>query len=122
MTKMGTLCLLLILSETANAAIGDGDNIDFAPLPNEFCNTEAKQKHQDLLSQYPKDEGIIKLNAYFIGLCQMVVNRDISEHDASIFWTEQREELLQERRAVKNKTYWVAMVLNAGFRPIVLKK
>jgi len=101
-TKRGIFgLLLLILSEAVNAAIGGGDNIDFAPLPNEFCNTEAKQKHKDLLRQYPKDEGIIRLNAYFIGLCQMVGNGDISEHDASIFWTEQREDLLRERRAVK---------------------
>lgn len=99
--KIGILFWLLMLSETANAVIGGGDNIDFAPLPNEFCNNDAKQKHKDLLSQYPKDEGIIKLKAYFIGLCQMVANGKISEHDASIFWAEQREELLQERRAIK---------------------
>ena len=74
MTKRVIFGLLLILSETAKAAIGGGDNIDFAPFPNEFCNADAKQKHKDLLSQYPKDDGIIKLNAYFIGLCQLVAN------------------------------------------------
>ncbi|WP_445368162.1 hypothetical protein ACH5Y9_00950 [Methylomonas sp. BW4-1] len=102
MTKRVIFCLLIILAESATAAIGGGDNIDFAPLPNEFCNDDARQKHKNLLSQYPKDEEIIKLNAYFIGLCQLAADGNLSEHDASIFWSEQRDKLLQERRAVKN--------------------
>jgi hypothetical protein len=90
-----------MIGKTANAAIGGGDNIDFAPLPSEFCNADATQRHKDLLTQFPKDEGVIKLYAYFIGLCQLVGNGDLSEHEASIFCAEQRDELLQERRSVK---------------------
>ena len=101
MTKSVVFCLLIILAESATAAIGSGDNIDFAPLPNEFCNDDARQKHKNLLSQYPKDEGIIKLNAYFIGLCQLAADGNISEHEASIFWAEQREALLQKRQTLK---------------------
>lgn len=94
------LCLLLFLSESATAKIGGGDNIDFSPLPNEFCNSDAKQKQRDLLRQYPKDEGIIMLYAYFIGLCQLVADGNISEHTASIFWAEQRDALLKERKDI----------------------
>ncbi|QSB01878.1 hypothetical protein JWZ98_02660 [Methylomonas sp. EFPC1] len=101
MTKKLICCFLLILSQTAKAAIGGGDNIDFATLPNEFCNADARQKQHELLSQYPKDEGIIKLYASFIGLCQLVADGNISEHTASMFWAEQRDKLLQERREIK---------------------
>ncbi len=101
MTQRLLSYLLLILSETAIAAIGGGDNIDFAPIPNQFCNADAKQKQHKLLNQYPKDEGIIKLYASFIGLCQLVADGNISEHTASIFWTEQRDELLKDRNAVE---------------------
>ncbi len=101
MTKMVIFCLLIVLTESATAVIGGGDNIDFTPLPNEFCNDDARQKHKNLLSQYPKDEGIINLNAYFIGLCQLALDGNITEHDASILWAEQRDELLQKRRTLK---------------------
>ena len=101
MTKRVIFCLLIVLTESATAVIGGGDNIDFTPLPNEFCNDAARQKHKNLLSQYPEDEGIINLNAYFIGLCQLVTDGNISEHEASIFWAEQRDKLLQERRTLK---------------------
>lgn len=39
--------------------------------------------------------------ASYLGLCQLVADGSISEHAASIFWAEQREALLHERRAVK---------------------
>lgn len=91
-------CLFLLLSGSVDAKIGDGDTIDFTPLPNEFCNSESNQKQRELLAQYPKDEGIIKLYASYLGLCQLVAEGVISEYAASIFWAEQRNALIQGRK------------------------
>lgn len=101
MTIKIILCALLFFSKSTSAKIGGGDNIDYAPLPHEFCNNVSNQKQRNLLNRYPKDEGIIKIYAYYLGLCQLVADGNISEHAASIFWTEQRDALLKERKSIE---------------------
>ncbi|WP_064042172.1 hypothetical protein [Methylomonas koyamae] len=91
--------ILLIISQTANAAIGGSDQIDLAPLPNEFCNADAREKQQTLLNKFPRDEGIIKHYAFFIGLCQLAADGHLTEREAGLFWARQRDELLRERQA-----------------------
>jgi hypothetical protein len=80
------------------AAIGDGDKFDFLPIPGEFCNPESDQKQRDLFKLYPKDEGIINLYAYYLGLCQLVEDGSITEQTASVLWAEQRNRLIENRK------------------------
>ena len=92
------LVFILLICKGALAAIGDGDSIDFAPFPNEFCNNKSDQKQRELLKRYPRDAGIIKIYALYIGLCQLVEQGSISEHAASILWIEQKEALIEDRK------------------------
>jgi len=41
--------VLLLLSLDANAALGDGDKIDFLPIPGEFCNADSDNTHVNCL-------------------------------------------------------------------------
>ncbi len=38
--------VLLLSALDANAALGDGDKIDFLPIPGEFCNADSDSKHR----------------------------------------------------------------------------
>lgn len=92
------LFILFSISDSAVAAIGNGDTLDFTPLPNEFCNSESDRKQRELLDKYPKDQEIIKLYALYIGLCRLADDGKISEHAASILWAEQRDNLISKRK------------------------
>ena len=94
---------LLLLALDAQAALGDGDQIDFIPIPGEFCNADSDSKQRELFKQYPKDEGIINLYALYLGLCQLVHDGSITEQSANIKWLEHRNTLIQNRQsAIKN--------------------
>lgn len=99
MTKKLVCIGLLLLSMEARSAIGDGDPIDFAPIPGEFCNHESDQTQQRLLKQFPGDMGIAKLYALYIGLCHLVNDKVITELSASMEWTIERDRLIDMRRA-----------------------
>jgi hypothetical protein len=96
--------VLLLLALDANAALGDGDKIDFLPIPGEFCNSDSDSKQRELFKQYPNDEGIINLYALYLGLCRLVNDGSITEQAASVHWTVQRNELIQKRRSAAKNT------------------
>jgi hypothetical protein len=91
--------VLLLFALDASAALGDGDKIDFLPIPGEFCNADSNNKQRELFKQYPKDEGIINLYALYLGLCRLVNEGSITEQAASVHWTVQRNELIEKRRS-----------------------
>jgi hypothetical protein len=95
---------LLLLALDAQAALGDGDQIDFIPFPGEFCNADSDSKQRELFKQYPKDEGIINLYALYLGLCQLVHDGSITEQSANIKWLEHRNELIQNRQSTSKTT------------------
>lgn len=90
---------LFLIAFNAMAAIGDGDLVDFTPIPSEFCNSENDQKHQTLLKSYPDDIGIINIYALYLGLCRLVENGTITEQAANIHWILERTKLLEERKS-----------------------
>ncbi len=95
---------LLLLALDAQAALGDGDQIDFIPIPGEFCNADSDNKQRELFKQYPKDEGIINLYALYLGLCHLVHDGSITEQSASVHWTVKRNELIQNRQSASKTT------------------
>ncbi len=95
---------LLVLALDAQAALGDGDRIDFLPIPGEFCNADSDRTQRELFQQYPKDEGIINLYALYLGLCRLVNEGSVTEQGASVHWTVQRNELIEKRRSAAKNT------------------
>lgn len=96
--------VVVLLSLDANAALGDGDKIDFLPIPGEFCNSDSDNTQRELFKQYPNDEGIINLYALYLGLCRLVNDGSITEQAASVYWTVQRNELIEKRRSAAKNT------------------
>lgn len=94
----GVFAALLLISIDALAAIGDGDKVDFIPIPGEFCNSESGQKQQALFRQYPKDMGIAKLYALYLGLCRLVDDGNLDEQSASMEWAIERDKLIEARK------------------------
>lgn len=96
--------VILLLALDTQAALGDGDQIDFIPIPGEFCNADSDSKQRELFKQYPKDEGIINLYALYLGLCQLVHDGSITEQSANIKWLEHRNTLIQNRQSASKTT------------------
>lgn len=97
LTKWAFAALLLTAID-ASAAIGDGDKVDFIPIPGEFCNGESERKQQALFEAYPKDMGIAKVYALYIGLCRLVNDGKLDEYSAGMEWGIERDKLIEARK------------------------
>lgn len=93
--------LLTIISAPAAQAFFDDNEVNFsggAVQSPVFCNSTRKSKQKSLAQRFPKDEGILKVYAVYLGLCQMVASGDISEDDAALLWDSERARLIDNRR------------------------